>query len=56
MVETNVIIKRKDYLRICEMLERIDDDLNTLKTQDNSSLIDFTQNKVTVIQNLLMEE
>lgn len=56
MVESYVKIKRKDYLKVCEMLERINSDLNTYECEDNKEIIEATRRKVSIAQNILLEE
>lgn len=55
MVESYIKMKREDYLKVLEMLQRIDGDLNMYETENNEDLINATRNKVAVIQNLLSE-
>lgn len=56
MVESYIKMKRKDYLKVCEMLEQIKSDMNTHESEGNKEVIEAVKNKVSVIQNLLMED
>lgn len=56
MVESYIKMKRKDYLKVCEMLEQIKSDMNTYESEENKEVIEAIKNKVSVIQNLLMED
>lgn len=56
MVESYVKMKRKDYLKVCEMLERINSDLNMYECEDNKEIVEATRRKVSIAQNILLEE
>lgn len=49
-------MKRKDYLKVCEMLERINSDLNVYECEDNKEIVEATRRKVSIAQNILLEE
>jgi hypothetical protein len=48
-------MKREDYLKVLDMLQRIDKDLNMYETKNNEDLISATRKKISIIQNLLSE-
>ena len=40
MVESTVVMTRKDYIKICKELEEINTDLNMYEREDNKELIE----------------
>ena len=56
MVESYVTLKRKDYVKILELLDSIDKDVHLYKNKDNEELIKSAENKLSVIQNILAED
>ena len=56
MVESYVKMNRTDYLKVCEMLEKINSDISMYENDTNKDLIQATRNKVHIAQFLLTEE
>lgn len=56
MVESYVKMNRTDYLKVCEMLEKINSDISMYENDTNKDLIQATRNKVYIAQFLLTEE
>lgn len=56
MVESKVILDRKDYIKILKILENLDTDLNCYMTEHNNGIVNASKNKITLIKNLLLEE
>lgn len=56
MVESYVKIRRKDYLKVCELLELINSDLKYYKNKDNEEIIEATKRKIADAKIILSEE
>lgn len=56
MVKSQVIIERKDYVRICNELQELKTDLYNVKTSANKDYVDAMERRISVIQNILIEE
>ena len=56
MVESYVKMNRTDYLKVCEVLEKINSDISMYENDTNKDLIQATRNKVYIAQFLLTEE
>ena len=56
MIESYVKMKRKDYLKVCEMLDKINSDLRFYENKDNEEIIEATRRKISIAQNILLEE
>ena len=56
MVESKIIINRKDYVAICERLEKINSDINLFREFKDNSILDNMEKHIAVIQNILIED
>lgn len=55
MVESKVIIDRKDYVSICEKLELIKEDIDIYKESKDERCLEVMGKKISAIQNILLE-
>ena len=56
MVESKVIINRKDYVEICERLETLACDISLFRESKDNSILDVMEKHIAVIQNILIEQ
>ncbi len=56
MVKSQVILERKDYVRVCNELQELKTDLNIVRTNGNKDFVDTMERRISVIQNILIEE
>ena len=56
MVESKIILNRKDYMKILKTLENLDTDLNCYMTEHNGDIVNASRNKIKLIKTLLSEE
>lgn len=55
MVESKVIIDRKDYISICEKLELIKEDIVFYRKSEDERILKVMEKKISAIQNILSE-
>lgn len=56
MVKSQVILERRDYVRICNELQELKTDLNIVRTSSNKDFVDTMERRIGVMQNILIEE
>lgn len=56
MVKSQVILNRKDYMRVCNELQNLKTDLNIVRTESNKDFVDTMERRISVMQNILIEE
>lgn len=56
MVESKVIISRKEYVKICEQLELLSSDINLFRESKDNRCLDVMEKHIANMQNILIEQ